>query len=139
MLITREEIEKLAKDGPTVHQFPVAAWGGKIVSLRELDGLESLEWDMAQMDRHKDPGVSSRSGTGAEHLVQLCLIDPATKKQMFVPSDRTGIIRNFGGALQELYQRCTNINRFRLVDSEDTEKKSSDTPSSDSSATSLTE
>lgn len=134
-MLTKSEIEEFAKEGPAVHPFAVRAWGGKMVSLRELDGLQSLEWDMAQMDRHKDPGFSSRNGTGAEHLVQLCLVDPETKKPMFLPSDRIGIIRNFGGALQELYNRCTAINRFRLIDTEDTEKKSSDTPSSDSSAT----
>ena len=132
MLMTKEEIEALSSDGPKIHTFKVAAWGGREVVLRELDGLQSLEWDIAQLERHKNPGSSTTQGTGAEHLVQLCLVDPTTKEPMFSSKDRITTIRNFGGALQELYQRCSKINSFRVVDAEDTEKKSSETPNSDS-------
>lgn len=122
-LLSREDIEQLTKLGPATHPVNVDAWGGRQVLLREMDGLQSLEWDMAQVDRHKDPGLSARIGTGAEHLVQLCLIDSATNQPMFSPSERTTLVRNMGGALQELYQRCVRINRLRSIDRDEDEKK----------------
>ena len=135
MLLSKEEIEALATDGPKCHYFEIRAWSGKEVCLRELDGLQALEWDTAQLDRHKNPGVSTTQGTGAEHLVQLCLVDESTKQPMFSSKDRITTIRNLGGALQEIFNRCLEINRLRSVDLADTEKKSSETPNSDSSVT----
>lgn len=135
MLLSKAEIEQLASEGPKCHTFAIKAWGGKEICLRELDGLQSLEWDSAQLDRHKNPGVSTTHGTGAEHLVQLSLVDHETKQPMFNNKDRVTTIRNMGGALQEIFHRCMEINRFRVPDAEDMGKKSSQTPSSDSSST----
>lgn len=137
-LMTFQEIMDKCQAGQPIHTVPIRAWGGKSVRLREADGLAMLEWDTAQIERHKDPGLAARTGTGTEHLVQLCLLKPDTDELMFSTKEQVTSIRKLGGALQEIYQHCLRINRLRMQDTEELGKSSPETPSSDGSSTSQT-
>jgi hypothetical protein len=122
--LTKDEIQEKASAGPVCHPYAVKAWGGRKVMLKELDGLQVLELDMANLDRHKNPGANTTSGTGAEHLVRLCLVDPTTKEPMYDSSMQSiTTIRNFGGALQEMYSKCLVINGMLSREIEELEKK----------------
>jgi hypothetical protein len=145
-MLTTEQIRAKAASGPPIHPYQVKAWGGEAVALQELDGLQIHEWDSANLERSKDERVLLSRGTGAEHMVRLCLVtcdldaegNPVrgTGKRVF--NDTRGDVlelRRFGGALQELYLECLKINRPRRVDEENAEKNSEPAPSSDSGAT----
>jgi hypothetical protein len=148
-MLTAEAIRQKTTTGPKLHKVTVKAWGDEVTVLQEIDGLQSYEWDKASMERLKDDRYAMEYGTGAEHLVRLCLVtcdlddsgEPVsgTQKRVFADS-RADIlaVRRLGAALTELYGKCLRINRMRVKDEEETEKNSGPVPSSDSGATSPT-
>jgi len=144
-------IKEKAKDGPKIHLRKIRSWGNQTVAFMELNGLQIMEWDTACTKRAANDAVTIMDvGTNAEHLVKLCMAEcelddegnpvPGTGKRVFNDGRAdTDAVRNLGGALQESYSFCLEINRLRKIDDEDVEKNSSASPSSDSGATSPTD
>lgn len=145
--LSAAEIKKKAEAGPKIHLRKIRAWDNQVVAFMELNGLQIMEWDAACTRRTANDGTTIMDqGTNAEHMVKLsmaeCELDdegnpvPGTGKRVFNDSKAdTDAVRNLGGALQESYSFCLEINRLRKVDEEDVQKNSSASPSSDSGAT----
>lgn len=148
-MLTAEAIRDKTTKGPKLHKVTVKSWGDETTVLQELDGLQSYEWDKASMERLKDERYALEYGTGAEHLVRLCLVtcdcdengEPISGTQKRVFGDTradTNAVRRLGAALNELYQKCLRVNRMRVKDEEEAEKNSGPVPSSDTGSTSPT-
>ena len=146
MVLSIEEIRAKTSKGPAIHLHAMKAWDGAKVAFMELNGLQIHEWDNANLERSTNDSVIMDTGTGAEHLVKLCMatceVDaegkpvPGTGKRVYGDTRADTLeVRHLGGALQESYMFCLKINRLRRVDDEDAEKNSSPVPSSDSGAT----
>ncbi len=147
MVLSIEEIRAKTSKGPAIHLHAMRAWDGAKVAFLELNGLQIHEWDQANMKRSTNDSVVMDVGTGAEHLVKLCMatceVDangapvPGTGKRVYGDTRADTLeARNLGGALQESYMFCLKINRLRRLDDEEAEKNLSPVPSSDSGATS---
>lgn len=144
-MLTADELREFGKT-PKIHLVAIEAWNGKQIAIQELDGLQILEFDMASGERSEKPQVALTKGTGAEHLTVLsvvaCELDadgkpvPGTGKRIF-SSNATDIavVRNWGGALQEIYGKILRLNRLLKRFDDDAEKNSQATPSSDSGST----
>ena len=144
-------IKEKAKDGPKIHLRKIRAWDNQVVAFMELNGLQIMEWDEACTKRNGGDGVTIMDrGTNAEHMVKLCMAEcelddegkpvPGTGKRVFDDSRAdTDAVRNLGGALQESYSFCLEINRLRKIDDEEAQKNSSTAPDSGSGAISPTD
>jgi hypothetical protein len=150
MVLSIEQIRAKTSKGPNIHLHAMRAWDGAKVAFLELNGLQIHEWDKANMDRSKDDRVIMDTGTGAEHLVKLCMatceVDAAgvpvsgTGKRVYGDTRAETLeVRQLGGALQEAYMFCLKINRLRRLDDEEAEKNLPPVPSSDTGSTSPTD
>lgn len=150
-VMTAAEIKARTESGTKIHPYRMRAWDGALVAFQELNGLQIHEWDAAGVKRAANDAVTLMdTGTGAEHLVKLSMVEcefdenqqpiPGTAKRIFGDSRaETMQVRQLGGALQEAYLFCLKINQLRRVDEEQVEKNSSPTPDSDSGVTSPTD
>jgi len=148
-MLTRDSIRQKAAAGPRAHVVFIRSWNDNVI-LRELDGLQMLEWDTAANERLKEPGRAIDLGSGAEHMVRMSLCEgqldadgnpiPDSLKRMYGDT-RADLqeVRNFGSALNHLYQHCLRINGLTRDDAEEVRKNSTTVLKSDTGSTSPTD
>lgn len=157
MALSAKQLRDRGSRGVRIHPYPVSAWNGDVVLLRELNGLQIHEWDTRNAERNASPGpVLMDKGTAAEHMVQLSLVDVELPEGVTEPLDADGhatgkvtevftgtredrnVMRSWGAAVTEIYQACLMLNRMRNEDVETVRKNLSLTRGLGSGATSQT-
>ncbi len=150
-MLSAEELRKMGEKSPPIELITVDAWGGQQVAIQALGGLQMFEWDVTNFNCREDSRVLLDKGSPAERMlansIVTCDVDAdgnpvrGSGKLVFNAGKQSDLatIRNFGGALQQIYERCMEFNGLTKAREDKVRKNLPTAPGSDSGSSSQTD